>query len=446
MAEETKLLPKLRKGRSGTQLQAGQYSEEYLSTLLFSSNAYTIYDKMRRSDYQVSRVLRTLFAPIQSGLFEYKPKDPEDQAQVKQALFKNKFFNSWCIDKWGTTLYQMLSYLTFGFAVFEPYEHIVEDKDLGTVLVMKNIGWISPRTIENWEIKNGEVKAIHQVCYENEEYTEVWIDGKHLLVLTNQKEGDNYEGVSILRNIYGNYIRKDLYLRLDMIGNERMAVGTPVFFAPQQLLKDANELANLQTIAENYVAHESSYIILDDRFAGEKGNPKFFIQEGKYDSKSIQEAIQREDGKMMDSVLASFLDIGVYRAGGNSQNEGQMELFLNSLLFIAKYIAEVRDNLAHKYYVRNFGEPEIRLDTIISNITKDDAHKIMEVIRGYAQVDVIRPDERLEKEVRADLGLPEKDTKTERKNVFAPDKNTERTPEGEEKPQAKPSANPIKEK
>ena len=167
--------------------------------------------------------------------------------------------------------------------------------------------------------------------------------------------------------------------------------------------------------------------------------PGFYIQEGKYDSSAVQGSIQREDSKIMDSVLASFLDIGLSKAGGNSQNEGQMEMFLNSLLYIADYIAKARDTLAHSYYVLNFGEPKVTLTTTVTGITRKDAQKTMEIIRGYVQSDVLRADEVLEKSIRHDLKLPEKDEKTERDNVSNPDKNTFRTAPGEEKPQKKPA-------
>jgi len=434
---ETKIAKK-RLSTSGTRIQGRRFYEEYLDTVKINEDGYTVFDRMRRSDYQISRLLNTLMLPIKSGIFEYKPIDPTDPEQVKQALFKTKLFNEWPIDNWLNILHQMLSYLVFGFAVFEPYAYLVNDKELGKVWAMKSIGLIRQSTIENWHIKAGEVVSIHQLASENDIYTDIEIPGENVYIMTNHKEGDNYEGVSVLRPVYGNYVRKDLYLRLDMMGIERMAVGTPVLFLPNRELNDANELEKYIKILENYVAHESSYLILPDTLKGGADNSKeqsgFYIQEGKYDSKAVQEAIQREDTKIIDSILASFLDIGVYRSGGNSQNEGQMEMFLNSLLSIGEYLATIRDRISHAYYVLNFGEPKVELKTTISNITKNDSAKIMEIIKGYVQADVIRPDERLEKEVRSDLKLPEKENNTERINISQPDKNTERTLEGQEKP------------
>lgn len=433
-----------RRSKSGTKVRGGRFWEEYLSVLQHRQTRYQTFDKMRRSDYQIARMLRTLKAPILSGNFEYKPIDPNDSEQKRQTLFKNRLFKKHCVDKWQNTLYQILSYLDFGFIVTEPYAHVVKDPDLGKVITMRSLGLLRQSTIAEWDIKDSVIKRIRQISSESVEregYQDKWISGKRLHCLTNQKEGDNFEGISLLRMVYGNYVRKDLYLRLDMIGIERMAVGTPVMYMPDSKISgdDTTDLSNMEALLEAYVASEKQFLILPKSLKGNKDEPPgFVIQEGRYDSSAVQSAIQREDTKIMDSVLASFLDIGVYKSGGNSQNEGQMEMFLNSLLSVAEMVAEFRDDIAHAYYVLNFGEPKVRIDTSITGITKNDAKQIMEILRGYAQVDIIRPDERLEKEIRADLKLPEKDEATERQIVAQPDKNTERTPEGEETPQSNP--------
>ena len=430
---------------TGTKLRGDRIWEEYLGVLKYRTSRYDIYDRMTRSDYQVARMMRTINSPILSGNYDYKPIDPKDAEQVKQALYKNKFYNEYGVDQWENTCYQILSYLKHGFAIFEPYGYRVIDQELGSVLMMKSIGFIRQSTIDGWKISKGEIKAIKQVSSENilqDGTVNKWISGKNLYCITNQKEGDNYEGISLLRAIYGNYVRKDLYLRLDMIGVEKMAVGTPIAFLPDSMLKDDGDTTdrdNIISMLENYIASESNYMILPKSLQGHKDeHPGFYIQEGKYDSKAVQAAIQREDTKIMDAVLASFLDIGIYKAGGNSQNEGQMEMFLNSLLAVARMIKRLRDDIAHRFYVANFGTPKVRIDTTVSNIARNDAAQAMEILRGYAQVDMIRPDERLEKELRSDLGLPEKEMSTERKIVADPDKNTQRTPEGEEKPQKSP--------
>jgi hypothetical protein len=278
-------------------------------------------------------------------------------------------------------------------------------------------------------------------------YFDKWLDGKRLVILTNEQEGDNFAGVSVLRAVYGNYIRKKLYLKIDMIGTEKMSVGTPVLFAPQYILDDAAELAKLELVMSSYCAHEKQYVILPASFNTKDKDKGFYIEKGEYNSDAVQNSIMREDTACLDTILASFQNIGVYRSGGNSQNEGQMDMYLNSLLSVAEYIAKVRDGIAHVYYTANFGEPETRLDSKISGITKDDAEKAMEILRGYVLSNIVRPDDRLEKFVRDKHNLPEVDESTVRDPLAVkPDPNADPARKSKEKtgkPQKNPQ-NPVK--
>jgi hypothetical protein len=420
----------------GTLVSSKHFTEEYLASLRAVPGAL-VYDRMRRSDYEVQRILRALYTPILSAEFKYVPVDPASQDQVKQALFKQRIWQKWMRNSWNNTLYEILSYLPFGFAVFEPYFHAVTDADFGQVLTIASLGYMSQKSIYEWDLDKYGLKRIRQYISTLGTTIDKYIDANNLLIFTNQREGDNYEGISILRAAYGNYIRKELYLKLDMIGNEKMAIGVPVIYVPDSVLSDSSQLRLLDSILASYCAHESAYIRLPERFK----DGGFEIKKGEYDSKAIDTAIKREDAKMADSILASFLNIGTERAGGNAQNEGHMGLFLKALMHNAKYIFSKLDDLAHYVYVLNFGEPDVRLDTTIKGITQEDALRTMEIIRGYTAANLIMPDDKLEARIRQDINLPDMDIKTRRDpkqdNQSRYDKRSDT-----DKSQSKPQDNP----
>lgn len=417
-------LPETRTSVVGTSIAGSKIYEEYLGSLQTSAVNYAKYDKMRRSDSQIKRTLRAMVAPIMSGKFKYIAPDQNDAEMVKQATFKNKFFMEYPKYSWYTMLYEILSMLPFGFSIFEPTYYSVLDKELGQIITLKNLGFIKQSTIVGWDIQDNEVIKVHQQGISSTgQSKDTWLDGKNLVVFTFDREGDNFEGVSVLRAAYGNYIRKDLFYKIDMIGIEKMAIGTPVWYAPNSVLENAEDLKKLQAIAENYVGHEQAYLILSDKFK-DKG---FEIMEGKYDADSVNQAIKREDAAIVDAVLASFLNIGTARAGGNAQNEGQMGMFLESLVFIAKDIADLLDYLAHQAYVLNFGDPGVKLTMQVSNITKDDANKAMEVLRGYITAGAIRADDRLETYLRDNLSLPAADEASIREFKTTPDYKADQT-------------------
>ena len=426
-----------RASHPGTKFIGGKIYEEYLAALTTPANSYPIYDKMRRSDYQIKRLLNVLMTPIKSGKFTYSPKDDTDEKQIEQAYFKNQLLNKWSSQTWSEMLHEILSFLPMGFSIFEPYSHVVEDVKLGSVITLKSLGFLKQSTINRWTVKDNKVESIVQKAYGE---LPVTIKGEELLIFTNEKEGDNFEGISVLRAAYGNYIRKDLYLRLDMIGQEKMSVGTPIFFLPKSMILDETELAAVKAVGESYTSHEQAYVILDERLK-EDG---FMIEKGEYNSEAVDTSIKREDMGTLDSILAGFLSIGTAKSGGNAQNEGQMEMFLNSLLFIGNYIADKMDPVVHSYYVLNFGEPEERLDMLVKNIARKDARAMMEVMRGYTSSKIVQPDDRLEKRVREDNGWPEIDEATVRDINETPDYKEDQDDQDKENPdkQKKPAESP----
>jgi hypothetical protein len=450
-SEKLEFNPNMKVVQSGTNFSSGYLREDYLAT----ANGATwmaVIDKMRRQDSEIARVLRTIFFPILAASYEYHPSDDMDQEQVRQCTYKNKFWKKrigtltsggFCSQTWRTMLRQFLNYLTFGYAIFEPVYYAVEDPELGNVITMRSLGMIHQATVERWEIKDGQVLKIYQKVPSGAG-TSGWFDTKNMVILTNEQEGDNVEGISLIRPVYGNYIRKDLLHKLLIIGAEKTAVGTPIAFVPNNWITSANssELTALRSIMRNYTSHEDAYLILPNSLKDEG----FRIESTSFNASELLNCIKNENIAIMDSVLASFLNIGISKAGGNSQNTGQMTLFLSSLQSIAEEVTWVRDELAHQAYVLNFGEPQIRIDTTISGITLDSAEKAVNELRALATGALIEPDEVLEKWIRNKWKLPPKDPETSRKTFSDPqsmavDKSVSNdfpTPDNEREEQANP--------
>lgn len=433
---ETKA-PETRLSTSGTNITGNRIYEEYLGLLKTSKLNYDVFDKMRRSDSQVKRTLRALMAPILTGKFTYNITDTTDQEQIKQATYKNKFYNDNQMFTWVSTLTEILTMLPMGYSLFEPTFWSVDDPELGKIITLRNLGFIKQKTVSEWTVVDNSIVDVRQIAITPDgKSIDVKIPGEGLVVFVNEREGDNFEGVSVLRAAYGNYIRKDLFYKIDMIGIEKMAIGTPVWYAPKSVLDVPTELSKLIDIAENYVGHEQAFLILDNIFK----DGGFEVIEGKYNADAVNQAIKREDGAIVDSVLASFLNIGTQRAGGNAQNAGHQGLFLSSLLSIATEISDILDTLAHKYYVLNFGEPKTRIRMSVDGITMDDAEKAMTVLRGYVTAGVIKADDKLETYVRSKINLPEADIATARDFKGTPDYKADQTKQDADNPEAQ--ANP----
>lgn len=387
---------------TGTDIQAGRIYEEYLGTLRTSRVNYANYDKMRRSDPQIKRLLIAINTPILGAKYAYTPLDSQDKEQVKQAEFKTSIINKFMKKSIHETLSEILTFLVFGHAEFEPVFDTIDDKTFGKIITLNRLQYIKQSTIFEWFIEQGEVKKIRQLVFSNGQSIDQTLDATELLIFTNQKEGDNFEGVSVLRPCYGPYIRKDLFYKIDMIGNEKMAIGTPVVFAPDNIRKDKKEMKELKGVLENFAAHESASMILPDGLKGDG----FTIIKGEYNSEAVNKAINREDMAILASSLLSFLEIGTQRGGGNAQAETLYQMFIDSIDHIANYICEKLDIIVHRVYVMNFGEPDAHLKMFASGLIKKNPKEIMDVLTGYAKVNMLTPDENIEAKIRVENDLP----------------------------------------
>ena len=408
-------------GLPGVSFDGTNFTEEVLGDLQFPQG-YAIFDRMRRSDYQIKRILRVIESTLLGADYRYMPVDSKDEAQKKQADFKNNILTKWAIKGWQETLREILSHLTFGFAIFEPYYHTITDREFGEIQTLRELGFRKQSTIQEWKLaRDGSVIWVNQDITEGDFTADINIPGEDLLIFSSDKEGDNWEGVSLLRAAYGSFKRKDLYLKLDMIGMEKMSIGTPTFYLNDRQLKDPKEVKRIEEIGRAFTAHQNAYLILPESMKG----GGFVVEKGDYKSDAINNSIQREDMAILDSVLASFLDIGTRRSGGNAQNEGLMGLFLNSLVHVSEYICQTLSPVLDQVYVNNFGEPEVLLKLECTGINKRNQKEFAEVLNLYSKNRLITPDDILEERLRADLDLPEVDESREEEK----DEETKVTPE-----------------
>lgn len=391
-------------GTPGNIIQDGYYQDEYLGELRYSQDAYNEYDKMRRSDYQIKRALTAVQTPLISANYAYIPKEKTDKEQVKQAEFKNNVIKKWLNRPWTEVLKEIYSFLVFGFAVYEPSYKVIDDPDFGQIITLKDLGFRVQKTIEQWNLgKEGKLLSVRQFVPSGELETDVIIPANELMVFTLDREGSNYEGISMLRSSYGCWKRKYLYLKVDYIGIEKMSIGVPIAFATKAILDDPNEKAKLESILESYTSHEKQYLLLPDGMQ----DGGFVIEKGQYNSESVNESIKREDLGILDSVMASFLAIGTRQMGGNSQSESQKSMFLDTLQYLADYVMSMLDPWVHNCYVFNFGEPEVRLKPQVTNINPKNLETLSKILTSYSKEKWLTPTNNDEEQLREELGLSE---------------------------------------
>lgn len=395
-------------GSAGTASYAGYPSEEYLQTLQGTARA-DVYDKMRRSDPQVKMLLKATKDPIKSATWEVEPGEANNpEAQLDADFIKHILFND--MEKpWEQFLSEALGVVDFGHSVFEMIDKVVLDHPkFGSYNGIKALGFRSQRTIERWNLNpdTDQLQSVSQYAYGDLSKT-VDIPADFLLVFSLDKEGANYEGISALRCCYGNYFRKNHYLKMNSIGIEKFAIPTPVVTIP--VGKESGEqFDNMVSVLENYMLHEKNYITKPDGWVID-------FNTNTYDPQKVESSIDGEDKRMTKAFLANFLELGISGFGSQSLSFDLSDFFLNSLDHIAGIITgEVNRVLIPRLIQLNRGPRACYPKLKHSGISDRAGKELMEVVGGFVEKGVITADDVLETHMRKRFKLPEADTLTKR--------------------------------
>lgn len=156
-----------------------------------------------------------------------------------------------------------------------------------------------------------------------------------LILFTSDQEGNNFEGISILRAAYKHWYYKDLLYKVSSISAERFGVGVPTAKVKSSM-KETNR-KKVEDLLKNIRSNEKSFAVLTDEVL------EFAIKapEGSGIGTVIQQLIDHHDQKMYDSILAGFLNLTSGDGGSNALSKDQSSFFLRGLQSIGDYIVSV---------------------------------------------------------------------------------------------------------
>jgi hypothetical protein len=389
------------KGNSGTAISALVYQNEYLNELI-GVEAHTIYNRMRRSDTQVRKVLAAIVNPIKAATWSV-PAVSDDQKDIEAAaLMERIFFTDLDYDH---KLNEILTFLAHGFSIFEVIHENKESSDFGQYTGLANLAFRNQTTITEWRVnaKSSKLEEVHQEQSGDAE-VDVWLKTDTLLMFFNEREGDD-NGFSLLRPLYGPYKRKLLIETLKMIGIERSAIPTPKLQVPQNIKPDDEEYKAAVQILSGFTSAENSFITYPE------GWELDLHQNSGFDPMKLEDSIKREDEKMAGAILATFLELGT---GGNS---GAYALGENLEGFFAQVIASFAKSVANTINTKlipnlirlNYGDTiEVMPKITFTGITDKVGKEFMETVTGYTNAGVVTVDEPLEDYVRRVHNLPKK--------------------------------------
>lgn len=405
-------------GSAGTRNFAGFDHEEYLSNLRGYQRADE-FDKMRRSDTTIKMLLDSVKNIIRSGTLSFEPGTVSDEIAAATGFTQEmanadaKFIEHVHNDMdapLSQFLNESLTMVDFGHAVFEVTQKIVENHPTwGTYVGIKNAGFRSPRTILKWNLDKdtGNLKSITQLAY-GELQRQVDIPAEFLMIMTLNREGANFEGISWLRSCYGSYKRKMTSLKLNAIGIEKFAIPTPIAKVPQ--IDTSNEqYNNLVEVLENFVSHESQYITFPKEW-------DVTLVPNTYDPQKVEVSIDNEDKRMVNSFLANFLSLANGGGGSFALSRDLSDFFLTGLDHIATIICEEDTRAIIIPTIKaNKGERPVYPKMKISGISDKAGKELAESVKAFVDAQVIIPDDQLEKQIREQYGLSKASKEGQRK-------------------------------
>jgi len=387
-------------GSSGTDIFAGYIDEEYLADLK-GTKAMKIYDKMRRSDPRIKMVLSAVKNPIKSADWYVGLKEESEQAERQKELIEEILFHG--LNKsWKKTLHEILSMIDFGYSAVEVTHRIVlKNKNVGPHVGLKSLKLIGQKTIERFNVnKDGTLRSITQYST-GDVGKNVDVPSEYVLHFSIDKEGDNYEGISMLRPCYGPWLRKNNALKQESVGNQNFSTPIPVMTVPDGE-QNSDQYRNAIIFLENYSKNLASYLIKPQGY-------DLTLVTNTFDSSKIRETIKAENEEIAFAFLANFLNLGSGSGGSYALSNDLSDFFSSSLEFIAEEIIETMNlKLIPDLIKLNFPNQECLVELKVSGIADRAGKEFAEVINLLTISGQLSKDEEIEEYLRKKYKLPKK--------------------------------------
>lgn len=381
-------------GDSGTERYSGYFTEEYNPEWRDERRVENV-EKMRRSDSAARAALRAVKAPMMATAWSVTTATADDaRAEEIRAFVEANLFGM--KRTWKEFLREALAYLDFGHYCFE----LIWEERAGKI-VLADLAPRIPHSIQRWELPDGRFGIVQWVRTNQLKTFQLEVPGDKLLVLTNDKEGDDVTGQSVLRAAWKHFTIKDVLYRIQGIAAERYGVGIPVITMPDAAGSDEKDEA--EDIGASLRSNQKGYIVWKNGWQLDIKTP-----DGNPQGQAIETAIEHHDKQILRAVLASFLALGSDGVGSYALSRDQSSFFLKAVEDMACYFAEqMNKQVVKKIVDLNFGPQEIYPRLYFSPLGDIDYGEMATSLNTLAMAGLIRTDSRTMEHVHKAFGLPE---------------------------------------
>lgn len=423
--------PTVQYGTTGTVnfrgfLQSAEYNRK-----LLPPNSFAVYDQMAKSDPTVHATMQHITTPILAADWEVRPANDSDEA-LEHAAFVNLNMFETLRRPWVSVQEDGLKYLRYGFAILEgtfraDREAFHYTRRDGTVvqvperdvLVWDNWAPRLPPTITRWLTHEDKLLAVEQMAYNSDtgQLQRVIIPREKFLILVNEMEGDDYNGVSLLRGAYKPWYLLENIQRVAAIGMERFLVGTPMArmrsnATDTQVSETMTALMNIRSGDQTALVYKADDGIDCDKET-DTGRAIWILSPDREPPDALP-LIRHLESNIFTNIMARFMDLGQKETGARATAEVQRDPFFLGLVGVATKIAEAWNRGPVKQLIDlNYPGVKEYPKIHVSGITPQDIPVIARAAAMWAANGFLLPDPELEQWIRDQMGLPDKVTTAE---------------------------------
>jgi hypothetical protein len=387
-------------GQSGTLIMGGRLLSEEYNNRLKGKQGLKMFDIMRKSEESVRAALQMVKLPLLGQQNTFEAVDDSDKAKFRADFLEREFF------KRNVDFHKMkreaLTFADFGHSVAEFTLEVTEFQGK-KMWGIKSIEFRKQTSIEKWEQQDGTPGITQLLAVPIDGKTFASIPRSNLTVWTNDQEGDNYAGVSLLRYAFKSWDMADKLALVHAIGLEKMAIPTPVLGVPVGAQPDDIDEA-IQSIME-YRSNEKAYI---------KKPAGWDLDAFDLSSQSIDQllpALQHYEQKILLSVLGQFLMLGATSGGSGSRavSQDHSELFmLSEESFSKTFLSALQRDLINLLEDINFSDINGEYTELkASEIKKDDVTILSGAVQAFKNAGLFTPTFETEQWVRQIVKAPQ---------------------------------------
>jgi len=285
------------------------------------------------------------------------------------------------------------------------------------------IGWRdhsirSQDSLQWWDFAdNGRVLAMWQSAAPDFRLRKIPIDKSLLFRVRTRK--NNPEGISLIRGAYVPYYFVKRLREIEAIGVERDLAGLPVMQLPVEFMRarpTADQLRTRQAY-EKLVSR-----VRMDRYHGlvipsetmpdgtQSGYKLSLLTSGGRRPVDVNEIIKRYESRILVSVLAELLLLGMDKVGSWALSDSKTEMLALSLNAILSSITDVFNRHAIPRLCRLNNIPEELFPVMAhGEIERPDVQQFGAALAQLISAGALVPDDSLETFIRETFGLPVKD-------------------------------------